>query len=387
MAFTNVTTLSSRFRELYGVGTGFGVRAPGRVNLIGEHTDYNDGFVFPAAIDFDVAIVGAPRDDGQVRVYSEQYAESATFSLDDIRKSGDWADYLRGVARILQQEGRNLRGFNAVISGTVPIGSGLSSSAATEVASCLAFEGAGGFEVSPHQRALIGQRAEREFVGVNVGIMDQFVSALGRANHALLIDTRTLEHESVPLPESGISILIANTNKPRELVGSAYNRRRAECEEAVRLLSGALHGIRALRDVTPDQLLQNESELPEPIRRRARHVVLENQRVLDGVAALKRQDVVEFGRLMNASHDSLRDGYEVSCRELDVMVDLARQVDGVYGSRMTGAGFGGCTVTLVADSAVEAFRNHVGPGYHDATGLEADFYVCQASDGAGRVEI
>ena len=387
MALTDLEHLSRRFREFYGVEPGFAVRAPGRVNLIGEHTDYNDGFVFPAAIDCDVAIVGTPRPDRQVRAFSEMYGESSTFSLDDLRPAEDagWSNYIRGVASILQQEGRALQGMNCVVSGTVPIGSGLSSSAAMEVASCLAFEAAGGFEVKPVDRALIGQRAEREFVGVQVGIMDQFISALGKANHALFIDTRSLEYEAVPLPESGVSILVADTNKQRGLVDSEYNTRRAECEEAVRVLGAKLPGIKALRDVSVGEFERHGHDLPETVRKRARHVIMENDRVTQSVEALRNGDVSRFGHLMNISHNSLRDDYEVSCRELDVMVELARQVEGVYGSRMTGAGFGGCTVSLVKDSAVEEFQRFVGPRYREETGLEPTFYVCRASDGAHRV--
>ena len=388
MPLTDLYRLKSRFRELYGIEPEFSIRAPGRVNLIGEHTDYNDGFVFPAAIDFDVAIVGSRRKDRQVRAYSEHFSESSTFSLNDLQSSTDesWSNYVRGVAKILQMDGRELSGMNAVISGTVPIGSGLSSSAAIEVASCLAFETAGGFEVDAVDRALIGQRAEREFVGVQVGIMDQFISALGKADHALFIDTRSLEYEAVPLPSEGVTVLVADTNKQRGLVDSEYNTRRRECEEAVRLLSDRIPGIRALRDVPIDEFERYESDLPEKVRKRARHVISENERVLDSVAALKRGDVEKSGRLMNASHDSLRDDYEVSCRELDVMVNLAREVDGVFGSRMTGAGFGGCTVSLVADSEVPRFQEYVGPRYREMTGLEATFYVCRASDGARRVD-
>src|SRR5687768_8011505 len=388
MPLTDLHSLKVRFRELYGVDSEFSIRAPGRVNLIGEHTDYNDGFVFPAAIDFDVAIVGSRRSDRQVRLFSELFAESTTFSLDDLRPARDasWSNYIRGVATILRKEGRELSGMNAVVSGTVPIGSGLSSSAAIEVASCLAFEAAGGFVVDPVDRALIGQRAEREFVGVQVGIMDQFISALGKADHALFIDTRSLEYEAAPLPDKGVTVLVADTNKQRGLVDSEYNRRREECEEAVRILSQRIPNILALRDVSIEDFDRHGKDLPELIWKRAHHVITENQRVLDSVQALKRNDIYRFGRLMNASHDSLRDDYQVSCKELDVMVSLAREVDGVYGSRMTGAGFGGCTVSLVSDSAVASFDEYVGRKYRESTGLQATFYVCRASDGARRVD-
>lgn len=379
--------LQDAFADLYGAPPEFVVRAPGRVNLIGEHTDYNDGFVFPAAIDHDIAIAGAARPDRQVRAYSQTFRQSTTFSLDAVTRSEDapWSNYVRGVAHVLQDTGFTLCGLNAVIAGTVPIGSGLSSSAAMEIASLLAFEAAGGFGVEPVQRALLGQRAEREFVGVQCGIMDQFISALGRANHALFIDTRTLEHEAVPLPERGVSLVIGDTNRRRGLVDSEYNRRRAECQQAVEILKRFLPDITALRDVSEEAFARHAAALPETVRKRARHVVTENARVLESVRALKAGDIALFGRLKNASHDSLRDDYAVSCRELDAMVEAARRAQGVYGARMTGAGFGGCTVSLVAEEAVGAFQREVGAAYRAATGLEAAFHVCRAADGASRI--
>jgi galactokinase len=379
--------IQQRFTELYDTPPAFVARAPGRVNLIGEHTDYNDGFVFPAAINYDITIAGAPRQDEQIRAYSLTFSQSDTFAVFTSEKSqtAPWTDYIRGVAHILRGEGFPLQGMNLVVSGTVPIASGLSSSAAMEVASCLAFETAGGFFIDPVQRALLCQRAEREFVGVNCGIMDQFISALGRAAHALFIDTRTLAYEAVPLPAQGVSIVIGDTNKKRGLVDSEYNNRRAECEKAVEILKKSLPGITALRDVDEESFARYADRLPETVRMRARHVVTENARVLQSVTALKAGDIDAFGQLMNASHDSLRDDYAVSCRELDVMVEAARKVKGVYGARMTGAGFGGCTVSLVAEEAVERFQQTVGAAYREATGLKATFYVCQASDGAGRI--
>jgi len=383
----DISALQDRFAELYGTSPEFVVRAPGRVNLIGEHTDYNDGFVFPAAINYDVMIAGAARPDRQVRAYSLTFRQPTTFSLDALSPSDDapWGNYVRGVAHVLQDAGHTLRGMNAVVAGTVPIGSGLSSSAAMEVASSLAFEAAGGFTLDPVQRALLGQRAEREFVGVQCGIMDQFISSLGRADHALLIDTRTLEYEAVPLPAQSVALVVGDTNRRRGLVDSEYNTRRAECERAVERLKRFLPDIRALRDVSEEAFARHADALPETVRKRARHVVTENARVLESVRALKAGDVVTFGRLMNASHDSLRDDYAVSCAELDAMVEAARRVEGVYGARMTGAGFGGCTVSLVAEESVGAFEREVGAAYRGATGLDATFYVCRASEGARRL--
>ncbi|NLI01052.1 MAG: galactokinase [Chthonomonadales bacterium] len=384
---TDLSDLQASFEHAFGSRPTFVVRAPGRVNLIGEHTDYNDGFVFPAAIDYDVRIAGRPRDDGEVRLWSALFGRRARFMLGSGRRSrrGGWSNYVRGVGVILASEGYPLRGMDAVVTGTVPLSSGLSSSAALEVASCLAYEVAGDFSIEPKRRALLCQRAEREYVGVQCGIMDQFISSLGRADHALMIDTRSLDYRPVPLPSSGVSIVIGNTNKPRGLVDSAYNERRAQCEEGVALLQDALPGIRALRDVAPSDLERHAAELDPVVLRRCRHVVLENERVLDSVRALEAGDLDRFGLLMNESHDSLRDDYEVSCAELDAMVEAARGVEGVYGSRMTGAGFGGCTVSLVADSAVEEFQSAVGAEYRRRTGREATFYVCRASAGAERL--
>ena len=377
----------SEFGAVFGYSPAFVVRAPGRVNLIGEHTDYNDGYVFPAAIDYDVRIAGRPRDDGCVRLWSALFHRRARFTLgmEGRPRRPSWSSYIRGVAVILASEGYLLKGMDAVVSGTVPLSSGLSSSAALEVASCVAFEAAGGFSIEPRRRALLCQRAEREYVGVQCGIMDQFISALGRADHALMIDTRSLEYRPVPLPSSGVSIVIGNTNKPRGLVDSAYNERRAQCETGVAELRRFLPDITALRDVTPQDLDAHGRLLDPIVFRRCRHVVRENERVLESVEALEAGDMARFGRLMDASHDSLRDDYEVSCKELDTMVDAARSVAGVYGSRMTGAGFGGCTVSLVEDEAVERFRVTVADDYRQKTGREATFYVCRASAGAERL--
>ncbi len=254
------------------------------------------------------------------------------------------------------------------------------------MASCLAFEAGSGFDLEGVEKGQICLRAERDFVGVQCGIMDQFISALGQKDHALFIDTRSLEFESVPLPASGISMVICNSNKPRGLVESEYNKRRAECEEADSLLNQYIPNLSSLRDVAITGLERYQSRLPETIFRRARHVVTENMRVVASVSALKAGNVAEFGRLMNESHDSLRYDYEVSCKELDILVEAARSVIGVYGSRMTGAGFGGCTISLVADEAVQEFKKVVGSEYSAATGLRADIYICRAADGARRLQ-
>jgi galactokinase len=387
---SRIEEIEQKFAEMFGNPPEFVVRAPGRVNLIGEHTDYNDGFVFPAAIDRDVLIAASTRPDRQVRAFALNFNQSSTFPLDDIQHTTEsrerWSNYLRAMAWVFLQEGLETRGMNCVVLGDVPLGAGLSSSAAMLVAGGLVFATGGGVTLDPVRLALLAQRGEREFVGVNVGIMDQYISALGQKDHALLIDTRALTYEAVPLPKSGVSILISDTNKKRGLVDSEYNTRHAECEQAVEILQRFLPGIRALRDVSVADFAQYAAELPEVIRKRARHVITEDARTLEGVAALKAGDITRFGQLMYASHESLKDDYQVSCAELDALVAAARSVEGVYGSRMTGAGFGGCTVSLVKDEAVEAFQQKVPLLYKQATGLNTTLYVTTAAQGAQRVK-
>jgi galactokinase len=381
-----VDALQRAFSERFWRPVEHVVRAPGRVNLIGEHTDYNDGFVLPVAIERDMMVALAPRADREVNLYSLDFGEAAIFSLDEMRKDEEhaWSNYARGVAQELQQAGVSLVGLDAVTQGNVPIGAGLSSSAAFEVAMALAFILAAGAPLDRVQVALIAQRAENRFVGMQCGIMDQFVSALGQEGHALFIDTRDLSHRAVPLPE-GVRVVICDTMTRRGLVGSAYNERRRQCEEAVRILQGVLPGIRALRDVTAGDLARYGHLLPPVVLKRARHVVTENARVLDAIRALEAGRPEEFGRLMDASHASLRDDFEVSSPELNLMVEVARGAPGCLGARMTGAGFGGATVNLVREGQVQAFVEAVGAGYQARTGLKAEITVTRAAAGAGLV--
>jgi len=381
-----VDALQRAFSERFWRPVEHVVRAPGRVNLIGEHTDYNDGFVLPVAIERDMMVALAPRADREVNLYSLDFGEAATFSLDEMRKDEEhaWSNYARGVAQELQQAGVSLVGLDAVTQGNVPIGAGLSSSAAFEVAMALAFILAAGAPLDRVQVALIAQRAENRFVGMQCGIMDQFVSALGQEGHALFIDTRDLSHRAVPLPE-GVRVVICDTMTRRGLVGSAYNERRRQCEEAVRILQGVLPGIRALRDVTAGDLARYGHLLPPVVLKRARHVVTENARVLDAIRALEAGRPEEFGRLMDASHASLRDDFEVSSPELNLMVEVARGAPGCLGARMTGAGFGGATVNLVREGQVQAFVEAVGAGYQARTGLKPEITVTRAAAGAGLV--
>lgn len=370
------------FAAAYGVEPALTVAAPGRVNLIGEHTDYNDGFVMPAAIDRHIVMAVSPRADDIVRIRAIDMGGEASFSLGHIEHdtAQSWSNYERGVAWALQEDGYRLRGMDAVIAGEVPIGAGLSSSAAIEVATAYAFQTLGGFDLNGVMRAVLCQKAENEFVGMHCGIMDQYIVSLGQRDHALLIDCRSLEYELVPLP-TGCSIVICDTKKQRGLVDSEYNTRRAECEAGAAAL-----GIPALRDISWTDFQAREDELETTVRKRCRHVVSEDQRVMDAVAALQAGDLAAFGQLMNASHHSLRDDYAVSCRELDIMVEAAWQQKGVLGARMTGAGFGGCTVNLVRDDCVEAFGPAVARLYAESTGLQPEFYVCVAEQGVHTVD-
>jgi galactokinase len=363
--------------------------APGRVNLIGEHTDYNDGFVLPVAIDMRTVVAGIPRDDRRVIVRSLDMDETAEFDLDipGETRRGLWIDYVEGVARMLEARGIALGGANLILESDVPVGSGLSSSAALEISTGFALISLAEGTLDRVELALAGQLAEHIHVGTMVGIMDQYISALGQEGHALLIDCRTLEYTAVPFDTSRCSIVICNTKVEHELATSEYNTRRRECSEGVDLLQGALPEILALRDVTPEQLERNRELLPETIYRRCRHVVTENRRTEQAAEALKRGDFTEMGRLMAASHLSLRDDYEVSCPELDVLVEIASSVPGVFGARMTGGGFGGCTVNIVERSAVEALRAAVMTEYPMRTGIEPEVYVSSAAGGASEVEV
>jgi len=361
-------------------------RAPGRVNLIGEHTDYNDGFVMPAAIDFYTWVRVSPLDTRKLRIKSQNYGEEVEVDLDDpnIAARGHWSDYPIGVAVMLERAGHRLRGAHLEIRGEVPIGSGLSSSAAIEVATACALTAISGLEIDRRELALICQRAENEFVGARVGIMDQFVSLFGQAHKALLLDCRSLEFKLLPVPDN-VRLIICNTMVKHVLASSAYNERRAQCEAGVKHLQRAVPHVKALRDVTREQLEQYGRDMPEVVYRRCRHVITENERVLAAANALERRDLKEFGTLMAESHRSLRDDYEVSSAELDLMVELAQPIEGVYGARMTGGGFGGCTVNLVAVGQRDEFRARVADGYERAMKIKPEIYICTPSDGAEEV--
>jgi len=364
------------FRDMFGDKPTTLVRAPGRVNLIGEHTDYNAGFVLPMAIDRAVWIALRPRDDRRVQIHSLDYEETVEFPLDDLRKGEGWGEYIKGVANELQVEGFKLAGWDGILGGDVPKGAGLSSSAALELAATRAFAAVSGFDWQPARMAQIGQGAENRWVGVNCGIMDQMVSAAAQAGHALFLDCRSLEYEHVPLPQ-GVAVVVMDTSTRRGLVDSAYNERRTQCEAAAEFF-----GVPALRDVSLEEFNRKNSELENTFMRRARHIITENQRVLQAVAAMRTGDVRKLGILFNESHASLRDDFEVTNEALNQIVEAAQMHSACLGARMTGGGFGGCAVALVDREQVEAFTSAVMEAYRRRSGLEAQFYACQPSQGA-----
>ncbi len=369
--------VAQEFERRFGAAPAYVVRAPGRVNLIGEHTDYNDGFVLPMAIDRAVWIALRRRGDRRVIVHSLDFDTAADFSLDSLKnENAQWAEYVRGVAWSLQQAGYTLRGWEGVIAGDVPIGAGLSSSAAIELATARAFAQTSGLAWEAATMAKLSQRAENQWVGVNCGIMDQMISAAGKAGQALLIDCRSLDTELVPLPP-GTVVVVLDTATRRGLLDSAYNERRVQCEAAARFF-----GVTALRDVNSAHFAARAAELDEVTRRRARHVITENERTLQAAYAMRQGDADQLGRLMTASHVSLRNDFQVSSKELNIMVECARHYHGCYGARMTGAGFGGCAVALVSADSAGTFVVDIAQCYRDATGLTPNIYVCVATNGA-----
>jgi galactokinase len=383
----NLLQLQQEFRARFGTPAAI-YRAPGRVNLIGEHTDYNDGFVLPAAIEFYCWVAASPRGDRKLLIHSENFKETVEASLDSLSAvgKGHWANYPLGVAWALEGAGKRLSGANLLVSGDVPLGAGLSSSAAIEVAVGIALLQQSELVVDRTELARLCQKAENEFVGARVGIMDQFVACHGHASHALLLDCRSLEHRLVKL-SAGIQLVICNTMVKHEIASGEYNLRRAECEEGVRTLRKVLPEIRALRDVTLPLLQENRRCVSAKVYARCRHVITENDRVQSAVRALESDDVSALAQLMRESHHSLRDDYEVSCKELDLMVEIAATQPGVIGERMTGGGFGGCTINLVESAAVGAFRQNVAAEYLVQTGLKPEIYVTSASSGVQQVNI
>jgi galactokinase len=377
-----VDSLGERFQKSYGTSPRIFL-APGRVNLIGEHTDYNDGFVMPVAIDSHTWIAAAKRPDEALNVSSEHFGESVQLPLTALagppRKH--WSDYVRGVAAILQSTGHKLTGADILIYSDVPLGAGLSSSASLEVSVALALMALSRIDLPPLELAKLCQRAEHEYAGTRCGIMDQFIAVFGRVQCALMLDCRSLDYQALTLP-ADISVVICNSMVKHEHTAGEYNLRRADCEYGVRLLQQFLPNIRALRDMSLADLEQHRDKLPERVYRRCRHVVSENQRVLASSEALRTEDLAAMGKLMYESHASMRDDYEISCPELDFLVGTAADCEGIYGSRMTGGGFGGCTVNLVRSDAVEDFRSRISAEYKKKTGKNCEIYICTAAHGA-----
>jgi len=383
-------SIFTAFRQRFGSDPEFVARAPGRVNLLGEHVDYNDGFVLPAAINRVTLVAfrrsGSPHSTLLALDLSEETSFDQQSVLNKLDSNGValsvWARYPAGVLWSINTSGLETPSLEAVFASDVPRGAGLSSSASVEMAFGAAWEKLGGWILPPIQLAKIGRQAETQYVGVNCGIMDQFASACGVKDRLLYLDCRSLDWRTVRLPENAV-IVIADTSVRRSLANSAYNDRHAACEEAVRILKEYLPGIRALRDVRPDQFYRYANRLPDIVKKRAQHIVEEIARTEQAVELLEKYDTVRFGELMNACHASLRDYYEVSCPELDTMVALAQSLPGCYGARLTGGGFGGCTVNLVARQAVEDFDHDLTIGYTKKTGLRPEIYICRAADGAG----
>lgn len=382
----NPDNLHAQFKEIYGREPRL-FRAPGRVNLIGEHTDYNGGFVLPMAIERQTIVAAAAREDRRIRVWSLNLDEEKTIDLNapEQKLRGSWIDYIEGVMRILERQNVSLRGADLLIYSDVPTGAGLSSSAALEISVGLALSEISGQTVDRVTLALAGQSAEHEFVGAKVGIMDQFISAMGQKDHALLIDCRSLEARQIPFSAPETLVVICDTNVKHELASSEYNVRRAQCEEGVKILQQFIPDIEQLRDVSVEDFEKYESNLPEVIRKRCRHVVTEDERTLNAAEALTKGDFAEFGRLMWLSHASLRDDYEVSCKELDVMVEIAATCEGVLGARMTGGGFGGSSVNLVRRDNLDEFKEKVAAEYRQRTQIETHIYVSRPADGAGEI--
>ena len=383
--------LVKKFKEIFGAEGDIRVYfAPGRVNLIGEHTDYNGGHVFPCALTIGTYGVVRKREDETLRFYSMNFEylgviESSVQGL-KVENKADWTNYPKGVMWAFGERGMKVeQGMDLLLFGNIPNGSGLSSSASVEVLTGYILKDLFGFDVSNQDLALIGQYSENNFNGVNCGIMDQFAIAMGKADHAIFLDTATLKYEYAPISLKGAKIVISCTNKKRGLGDSKYNERRSECETALAEIQEVV-GIESLGDLSEEQFEQYQSAVKDDVRKkRAKHAVYENQRTLKAVEALKNNDVKLFGELMNASHVSLRDDYEVTGEELDTMVEEAWKIDGVIGSRMTGAGFGGCTVSIVKDEAVDTFIDQVGRAYKEKIGYAGDFYVVEIGDGPARL--
>ncbi|TAK52645.1 MAG: galactokinase [Bacteroidetes bacterium] len=373
----------SRFKQIFYSEPDLVVTAPGRVNLLGEHTDYNEGFVLPVAIDKQIILAIGSRDDEEVHLHAIDLMRSVRTSLNSLSKNPEcfWSNYPLGVFAMLRAIGAPLRGANICYRGTIPLGAGLSSSAAIEVACATALTRLYDIPISQFDLIKLAWRSEVEFVGVNCGIMDQFVSVMGKKNHAVFLDCRDFHHEYIPCPK-GLRLVVCDTGVRRELAYSNYNLRRQECQEAVSHFAKKNPAIRALRDVTVEEFASEERSMDPVIRNRSRHIIMENMRVLRGIRALQQGEVVEFGKFMIDSHMSLRDYYEVSCPELDAFVDIAVESEGVYGARMTGAGFGGCGICIVREDCVDQLVERLRHEYPISAGRSLTIYLASVEHGA-----
>jgi galactokinase len=358
-------------------------RAPGRVNLIGEHTDYNDGFVMPAAVGFSTYAGIAPRTDRKLVLQSQEFPGCFEFDLDNLpqQRNQAWVDYVVGVATVLRRRGIRLEGANLLVNGDIPIGAGLSSSAALEVASTLALLSLTGIPMPLPEVATLCREAENTYVGAHVGIMDQYISCMGKAGHAMLLDCRSLEFRLVPIPP-GLQLVVCNTMVKHDVATSGYNVRRAQCEEGVGYFAKWYPNIRALRDVSTEMLHEHSKDLSPVILKRCTHVILENQRTVEAARSLTDRDLARMKELMAESHASMRDLYEISCQEVDIMVDSAQDLPGFCGGRMTGGGFGGCTINLVRTGNASDFAAQIADRYQRATNIKPQIYICSAEDGA-----
>ncbi|MBZ4683848.1 MAG: galactokinase [Fusobacteriales bacterium] len=382
--------LKEDFKKVFGEGEVRTFFSPGRVNLIGEHTDYNGGNVFPCALSFGTYAIARLRDDKKVRLYSKNFEDLGIieFDLDELKnvKEHDWANYPKGVLSILKDKGYKIeKGFEILFFGNIPNGAGLSSSASVELATAVVLKGLFNLDIDMVNMVKVSQIAENQFVGVNCGIMDQFAIGMGKKDNAILLDCNTLEYKYAPVKLENAKIIIANTNKRRGLADSKYNERRSECERALADLQTKLD-IKSLGELTEKEFEENKELIKNEIdRKRAKHAVYENQRTLRAVEKLNAGDIKGFGELMNQSHISLRDDYEVTGKELDALVEAAWEQEGTIGARMTGAGFGGCTVSIVESNKIDEFIKNVGEKYFEKTGLKADFYIAEIGDGAREI--
>ncbi|MES2614566.1 MAG: galactokinase [Bdellovibrionota bacterium] len=378
-----------KFQELYQTQPRI-FCCPGRVNLIGEHTDYNEGYVLPMLINNATYLAIAPRQDNKINIYSFQETQSVTLNIEQpfIFKKNVWTNYVEGILRLLKSKNHAILGADVVVHSDIPLGAGLSSSAAFEISVGYAFLSlAGSTNIDRVELALLGQKAEHEFVGTKCGIMDQLVCATGKENHALFIDCKTLATENVPFASDEYSIVVCNSMVKHALATSEYNTRRAECEKGIELLKEKMNSIQSLRNVTEDDFTKYSSHLPSVIKKRCAHVISENSRVLRAIAALKVGKMDEFGKLMIESHESLKNDYAVSCHELDILVEIALKLEGVLGARMTGGGFGGCVIALVKNEYIDTFKSNIAKLYSEKTSIQPDLFVAKCHSSVNEIKI